>query len=164
MELILRLAKSSELDFIMEIYEDAKSYEGCVWDEYYPNREILISDYESGGLYVYVKDGDIIGAISVEHDEEMEGLDCRKVKDGTQISFARVAIVRKYLNQGYGRKMVEALLKILRNMGYTSAQIFVSPKNLSAVSIYKRLGFEFYRTVEAYGEIFYFCEKLLKDE
>ena len=57
--------------------------------------------------------------------------------------------------------MVEELLKILRSKGYTAAQILVSPKNKAAMGIYRRLGFEFYDIVEAYGEEFYLCEKLI---
>jgi ribosomal protein S18 acetylase RimI-like enzyme len=163
MELLLRLAKESELDTVMSIYDDARGYEGCVWNEYYPDREILISDYESGNLYVYVSGDTVIGAISVEIDEEIRGFDCLKVNDGTQISFARVAIAKKYLNQGYAKKMVSELLSVLRKKGYTSAQILVSPKNIAAMSVYKRLGFEFYIKVEAYGEEFYLCEKLLSE-
>ncbi len=162
MELLLRLARESELDTVMGIYEDAKGYEGCAWDEYYPDREILLSDYENDALYVYVSEEAVIGAISVEVDEEINKLDCLKVKDGTQISFARVAIAKKYLCQGYAKKMVSELLEILRKKGYTSAQILVSPKNIAAMSVYKRLDFEFYDKVEAYEQEFYVCEKLLK--
>ena len=161
MEPLLRLAKECELDAVMNIYNDAKSYEGCVWNEYYPDRDILLADYNDKGLYVYTLEDKIIGAISVEVDEEIERLDCRKVKDGTQISFARVAIAKEYLNQGYGKKMVSALLSLLHEKGYTSAQILVSPKNISAVSVYKRLGFEFGDIIEAYEQEFYYCEKLI---
>lgn len=161
MELLLRLAKESELDTVMGMYGDAREYEGCVWNEYYPDREILLFDYENGNLYVYASGDTVIGAISVELDEEIKGFDCLKVCDGTQISFARVVIAKDYLNQGYAKKMVSALLEVLQKRGYTSAQILVSPKNIAAMSVYKRLGFEFYNTVEAYGEEFYLCEKLL---
>ena len=161
MDLLLRLAKENELDALMQMYNDARSYEGCVWDEYYPNREILISDFRNGGLYVYVLKNTIIGAISVEIDEELQKFDCWKIQGEGSISFARVVISKELLGNGYGKKMVKELLKILRSKGYTSAQILVSPKNKAAMGIYRRLGFEFYDIVEAYGEEFYLCEKLI---
>ena len=160
MELLLRLAKESELDTVMEMYEDARSYEGCVWGDSYPDREILLYDYSEGNLYVYVSENKIIGAISVERDEALEKFKCWKIQDERRISFARVVIARDFLHQGYGKRMVEELLKILQARGHSTAQILVSPKNQAAMSVYRRLGFDFYDIVEAYGQEFYLCEKV----
>lgn len=160
MELFLRPAEKCDLDAVMQIYETAKHYDGCVWDEEYPNREIMLSDYENGGLYVYTLDNRIIGTISVIIDSDLEAFNCWKVQNGSQISFARIAIAEDFLNKGYGRRMVEELLKILNEKGYDSVQILVSPKNIAAMKIYKRLNFEFYRIEKVHGEDFYLCEKL----
>ena len=151
----LRLAQWDDLDTVMAMYKDALSYEGCVWDEYYPNREILLDDFQNGGLYVYVLKNKVIGAISVINDEELDKFKCWKIQDERRISFARVVIAKNCLGQGYGRNMVAELLEILRSKGYVSVQILVSPKNKSAMRVYQRLDFEFYDIAEAHGEEFY---------
>lgn len=161
MNCVLRLAQSAELNEIMKIYRDARSYEGCVWDEYYPNGEILLEDFNANSLFAYVCEDEIVGAISVCRDEELEGFDCWRVNDGAHISFARVVIAKKYLGQGYGKKMVDALIKRLEEKRYSSVRILVSVENKAAMSIYRRLGFEFYFITEAYGEKFWVCEKVL---
>ena len=162
MKFLLRPAEKCDLDAVMQIYEAAKHYDGCVWDEEYPNREIMMSDFENGGLYVYVLDKRIIGVISAIIDSDLEKFNCWKVQNGSQISFARVAIVEDLLNRGYGRQMVEDLLKILKEKGHESVQILVSPHNIAAMKIYRRLNFDFYFIERVHGEEFYLCEKILK--
>ena len=157
----LRKAKREELDYVMETYTDARSFEGCVWDEYYPNVEILLQDFESGSLYVYAIESKIIGAVSVVFDEDLESFDCWRVKDGKQISIVRVVIAREFLGWGFCYKMVLAAVDMIKEMGYSAVRLLVSPKNKSAMSIYKRLGFEYYFIAEAHEEEFWLCEKVL---
>jgi hypothetical protein len=55
--LILRLAKESEVDVVCSLYESVKKFGtkngNTDWDEYYPNREIVIDDINNKYLFIY---------------------------------------------------------------------------------------------------------------
>ena len=161
--LFLRLAKESELDKIMEIYVGARSYDGCVWGDDYPNRECLLSDHKCGGLYVFELGGTLIGAISLVRDEDLDEFDCWDLSDENWTSFARVVIVREFLGKGYAKRMVLAALDVLKASGSRSVRILVSPSNPAAMSLYKGIGFEYHCIENLYETDFWLCEKILED-
>lgn len=159
MRLELRPARREELAFVMQMYNDARSFEGCAWDDDYPDEDILNDDFFSDRLYVLVLKNQIIGAISVLFDENLEEFECWKIQSARSVEFARVVISKEYVGQGYGTKMVSETLELLKRMEYDSVRILVSPSNPSAIAVYKKLGFDFLR-VESfpYGD-FWLCEK-----
>ena len=159
MSLELRPARREELAFVMQMYNDARSFEGCAWDDDYPDEDILNDDFFSDRLYVLVLKNQIIGAISVLFDENLEEFECWKIQSARSVEFARVVISKEYVGQGYGTQMVSETLELLKRMEYDSVRILVSPSNPSAIAVYKKLGFDFLR-VESfpYGD-FWLCEK-----
>lgn len=159
MSLELRPARREELAFVMQMYNDARSFEGCAWDDDYPDEDILNDDFFSDRLYVLVLKNQIIGAISVLFDENLEEVECWKIQSARSVEFARVVISKEHVGQGYGTKMVSETLELLKRMEYDSVRILVSPSNPSAIAVYKKLGFDFLR-VESfpYGD-FWLCEK-----
>ena len=159
MSLELRPARREELAFVMQMYNDARSFEGCAWDDDYPDEDILNDDFFSDRLYVLVLKNQIIGAISVLFDENLEEFECWKIQSARSVEFARVVISKEHVGQGYGTKMVSETLELLKRMEYDSVRILVSPSNPSAIAVYKKLGFDFLR-VESfpYGD-FWLCEK-----
>ena len=162
MDEILRFAKEDELSTVWNMYVDAKSYDGCVWNEEYPSKDILYEDFKNGNLCVFVSKNKIIGAISVEFDEEFKNFNCWKIQCDKTIGFARVVIAKEFLGQGYGRKMVENLLRFFEQNGWDAVRILVSPKNHSAMAIYKKLDFDFICIENVYDEDFWLCEKDLR--
>lgn len=162
MEAYLRKALERELDTVREIYADARGYEGCVWGEDYPDEELLREDFTSGNLYTYVLKNEIIGVVSLENSEEFDNFKCWKIQDGREVCFSRVAISKKYHSKGYGKKMIAALLLLLKEKGYSSARILVSPSNPAAMAVYRGLGFDFYEKVEMYGREFLLSERIIR--
>ena len=159
MSLELRPARREELAFVMQMYNDARSFEGCAWDDDYPDEDILNDDFFSDRLYVLVLKNQIIGAISVLFGENLEEFECWKIQSARSVEFARVVISKECVGQGYGTKMVSETLELLKRMEYDSVRILVSPSNPSAIAVYKKLEFDFLR-VESfpYGD-FWLCEK-----
>ena len=162
MDFVLRFASEDELPLVWKMYEGAKSYDGCVWDEEYPNKEILLEDFKNGTLCVFVLKNEIIGAISIEFDDELDDFDCWKIQSDKSVSFARVVIAKEFLGQGYGTKMVENLLNVFKESGWDVVRILVSSQNISAMAIYKKLGFEFLCIKNVFDQDFWLCEKSLK--
>ena len=58
----IRKAKIEEAEEILKIYKSLIGYEGCLWDEYYPNIEIVNNDIKNETLYVALIDDEIVGA------------------------------------------------------------------------------------------------------
>ena len=163
MDCVLRFAKENELPLIWEMYEAARSYDGCVWGDNYPDKEILLDDFNKNNLCVFVLKNKIIGAISIEFDDYLDDAGCWKVQSDKSVSFARVVIAKDFLGQGYGTKMVEKLLNVFQENDWDVVRILVSPYNKSAMSIYKKLGFDFICVREFFEKDFWLCEKVLKE-
>ena len=161
MDLCLRFANEDELPLVWSMYEDAKTYEGCVWDDEYPSKEILIDDFNNSTLCVLVLKNQIIGAITIVFDDYLDDFKCWKIQTVKAVSFARVVIAKDFLGCGYGTRMVEMLLNILKESGWDVVRILVSPDNPSAIAIYKKLGFEFLCIDSAFDENYWLCEKAL---
>ena len=132
-----------------------------MWDEEYPNEEILADDFKSGSLYIAVSKNKTIGAISAIIDGDLDKIKCWKIQSSNPISFARVVVAKEFLGQGYGTKMVEELLKILSDKGHDAVRILVSPLNQSAMAIYRKLGFDFLCVENVHEMDFWVCERKL---
>ena len=163
MEFALRFAKEDELPLVWQMYEDAKSFDGCVWNEEYPDKEILLDDFKKETLCVFMMKNKIIGAVSIEFDDYLDDFECWKIQSDKSVSFARVVIAKDFLGQGYGTKMVAKLLKVFKESEWEVVRILVSPENASAMAIYRKLGFEFLCIKHLYDEDFWLCEKSLID-
>ena len=90
--MILRKANSGELSEIVGLYRSAIGTEGCVWNENYPTEEDALIDLACGGLYVLLDGGEIVGAVSVLGENELEELDCWTVRDGNHREIVRVVV------------------------------------------------------------------------
>lgn len=162
MKLELRLAEQEELSCVASMYKDARAFEGCAWDEDYPNEKILFEDFYGKSLYVFVLENEIIGAVSIVNGEDLKEFECWKIQTDNFAEFARVVVSKKRSGQGYGKKMVEETLKLLAKKGYDSVRILVAPTNLPAVEIYKKTGFDFLRLEKfPYGD-FWLCERKIE--
>ncbi|OED28242.1 hypothetical protein [Acholeplasma laidlawii] len=68
---MIRLAQIDDLEGIMSVIKDAqlrmKEAHMTQWQNNYPNPKVITKDIEDKSLYVYTKDGDIIGTMSVSH-------------------------------------------------------------------------------------------------
>ena len=70
-------AAENEIEEITKLYEQAKGSEYCTWDEHYPNIEITRQDLKRNDLFcMKTETGEIVGAISIDDDKEVEGLSC----------------------------------------------------------------------------------------
>ena len=159
--MVLRKAKINDLPKVLSLYKSVIGTEGCTWNDYYPGEEELNNDFETDSLYVLEDDCGIIGAISVVPENELDGMDCWHIHDGTQREIARVVISPNHQGSGYGKQMLTQLFSELKGSGCHAVHILVAQKNLSAIGLYKGLGFNFIGKAFMYGIHFYICEKIL---
>ncbi len=158
----LELAKKDELSQIMQLYRCAVGSEGCTWSDEYPNEEIMAGDFQRNDLFVWKgESGELLGAISIDDDEEVNALPCWSLEAKPAAELARLVVSESYRNQGIARKMLQAALDVLKERGYHSAMYLVSGKNQRAVRSYAKLAFDKKGEADLFGEHWMCYEKLL---
>ena len=135
-------ASKDDIEEIIKLYEQAKGSEYCTWDEHYPNPSITAGDLERNALFcMKTKTGEIVGAVSIDDDKEVEKLSCwsEALKPGVEV--ARLVVKKEWQNQKVASKMFEELLKIIADRGFKSAHYLVDKNHKKALAAYKSLKF-----------------------
>ena len=57
-----------------------------------------------------------------------------------------IALYQKYCGMGIGKKMLETILSVAKDIGYEQAELEVICDNQNAVDLYRKLGFEVFGT------------------
>lgn len=79
-----------------------------------------------------------------------------------------VALYQKFHGAGIGKIMLQTVLKAAKQLGYEQAELEVVSDNISAVSLYKKLGFEQYGCLPRnmkyssgeYADVYWMMKKL----
>ncbi len=125
---------------IMDLYQKAIGSNGCTWNEDYPSREHLEGDFNREALFCLKTDeGEIVGAISIDDDAEVEKLNCWS-KGGAELS--RLVVKESYQNKGIARELLKNAMGILKERGYKYAHFLVSKHHKKALRSYAKLGFD----------------------
>lgn len=137
------LATEEDAREIWKLYRAAIGSEGCTWDMEYPNEEILKNDLERKALFcVKTEDGEVVGAISIDDDPEIEQLSCWNKEWQPSGELARLVVKESYRNQSIARKLIEEILKELSKRGYKSAHYLVNQTHYRALNSYAKFEFE----------------------
>jgi len=158
--MLFRPASENELDTVLSLYRSVVGREYCTWDEEYPNRETAEADFQAGGLFVLEEEGEIIGAISVVPENELDGLGFWHFRKNAA-EFARVVIAPAGQGRGLAGKLVEGVERALKEGGKESVHILAAKKNLQAFQTYKKAGYEVRGECRMYDIDFFACEKRL---
>lgn len=98
--------------------------------------EELISKARKDIFYLITHKKDIVGYIS------LRGLD-----DGYSNPRFGIFISEKYSNKGYGYSASKEVIKIVADSGnYSFIDLKVDPRNIRAINLYKKIGFEVHST------------------
>ena len=154
-----RMATQDDAAQVLSLYESAKSGALCVWNESYPSMTEIAHDLETGNLYVMTDGGNIIGAISVVPENELDGFDCWSCKGGKEI--ARVVIDKAYQGHGLSFEMVQNIVTILRKNGCKAIHLSVVKSNIPAYKTYIKAGFAVVGEAQMYGNDYYLMEKAI---
>lgn len=157
----LVLAKETEKKEILALYRSVIGSEGCTWSLDYPNEEILEDDFSRAALFVMKEKEEILGAVSIDEDKAVEGLDCwsKELVPGAEL--ARLVVKEGYQNQGIARRMLRDMMVELRDRGYQSVHFLVSKMNERALRSYARLHFSKKGEAALFGEQWWCYEKEL---
>lgn len=113
------------------------------WNEYYPNEDTISFDLSRNALYV-MKDekGQIIAAISIDSDPEVDKLSCWSADLVPEAELSRLCVREDWKNRGIAREMMQFMFPVLKEQGYQGIHILVRAGHEVAVRSYSRLGFE----------------------
>ena len=160
--MIFRKAKWNEAETILNLYRAVIGTPFCTWDELYPGITEIAEDLSSGTLYVLEENRELIGAISIVPENELDHLECWKVRENTR-EFARVVLRPEYQHKGLSVILVEGIIRELQKQNVAAIHIAVAKDNLPAQRLYQKMGFDFCGEADLYGHRFFLCEKTLKN-
>ena len=153
-------AQKSDREEILLLYRKAIGTEGCTWSMEYPNETILDNDIRRNALFcIKEENGEIIGAISIDEDMEVELLPCWESALQPGVELARLVVKESYQNRGIARELLRCAMKELRQQGYKSVHFLVSQRNEKAIRSYAKLEFQTKGECHLYGEHWWCYEK-----
>lgn len=155
---IFRLIKETEKEEILKLYKSVQNEENCVWNEYYPTIDEINHDYETNNLFVLEEGKEIIAAISIVPENEMNEYEEWKHTNNTA-EIARVVVRKDKRGKGLSLFMLDEVCRILIKRNIMYIHLAVAIKNPAAIKNYLKYGFEIICEKEMYDNIYYLCEK-----
>lgn len=163
--LVFREAGQEDKEQIMKLYRNAIGTEGCTWSEEYPNEEIMLADLEKHNLFCMENSlKEIVGAISIDEDEEVDKLECWNKNAGKMAELARLVVREDYQNNGVAKELIKNVIRVLKDRKYKSVHYLVSKYNDKALASYKKLDFKCVGESDILENDWYCYEMLLDDK
>ncbi len=159
-EVVLARASKKDLDEVGKLYENVKGGKFCPWNVDYPTMREAEGDLAAGCLYVLKDGARLIGACSIEPVAEDSDLPHWRERESF-VEIARVAVTPNMQGRGYCTYMISSLLDEIKKSGCRCVHLLVQVDNVTAIKVYRSLGFEFLGTCHRYGSEYYACEKIL---
>ncbi len=158
--MVFREAEKCEAATVADLYRSVTGLPFCTWDETYPGEEEIRGDLEAGTLFVLEEEGEVIGAISIVPENELDEQPCwKETKNAGE--FARVVIRPDHQHEGLSRYLVDGVIREFRKRGAAAVHLSVAKINTPAQRLYRSAGFEFCGEADMYGNSYYLCEKIL---
>ena len=168
MEMEFRTATIDDLDVLVALYgaatQDMLRQGIDQWDEYYPDREILTEDVESGDMTLGLLDGEPACAWVVNREYEPEYVSGAWEHTGGDFCVLhRLCVNPELQGRGLARQAMARMEKNALDKGFDSVRLDVFSQNLHAQRLYERLGYKRTGEVRFRKGIFYLMEKGLEE-
>lgn len=135
------MATEEDRDEILSLYRAQIGREYCPWNEEYPSNEAIDWDLSRDALFVMKVNGKIKAVVSIEEDEEADGLSCWDKNLEPAGELARVAVLPEEQSKGLGRIMLQFGMDELKRRGFKGIHILVNKNNTKAIRCYAVFGF-----------------------
>ncbi len=151
--MMIRKAEISDLENIM------KMYNSCVggmlkngidqWDETYPNAEIIAEDLELGTYFVAEVDGQIVGGINIDRQQDPTYLDINWQDDSNQFLVVhRLGVKTENWGDGIGKALMIFTEQLVKETDLSSIRLDTYSGNPKAMNFYLRLGYNELGTID----------------
>ena len=175
MKFIIEPGTSADIDELEKLYNELNDYLAATinypgWIKgIYPIREDAVAGVNDNMLYVARTDGRIAGSVILNHQPEKayENVRWKMELDYSCIFVIHTFVVHpSFLKIGVGHALMDYSLELAQSSGIKSVRLDVYEKNLPAISLYEKCGFEYIDTVDLglghYGlEWFKLYEKII---
>lgn len=136
------IAKQEDAEEILALYRTFL-YGAADWNEYYPNEDTIRFDLSRNALFVMKnQEEQIIAAISIDDDEDVDSLSCWDKELAPSAEFSRLCVRSDMQGKGLAGKMIEFVFEKLRGEGKKSVHILVKTGHTRALSLYSSIGFK----------------------
>lgn len=159
MDYEIRMATEADREQLLTLYKCQHGREYCPWEEDYPSNATIDVDLSKDNLFVMEKDGEIIAAISVDEDEEVDELPYWNKELYPEGELARLAVLPEHQNKGYARIMLQFGMDELKRRGCLGIHILVNKYNVKALRSYAVFGFAQVGECHMFGQDFLCYEK-----
>lgn len=139
--MMFRNATDNDFNEIFSLYRAAIGTEGCTWNEYYPDEEILKEDLKRKDIYCLTENNEITGAVSIDEDEAIDNLSCWSPQLIPCGEIARLVVKESRKNNGIARILLKNAMEKMKERGYKGAHFLVSKNHIRAIRSYSKLGF-----------------------
>lgn len=155
------LASPSSKKEILALYK-TMLYGPADWDEHYPNEETIDFDLSRDALFVMKNDsGEIIAAISIDKDDEVDALPCWDKTLEPSGEFSRICVRKDMQGHGIARQMIEFIFDKLKKEGKNGVHILVRTGHEAALALYGKVGFKKVGECNMFGKDFICMETKL---
>ena len=147
---IIRKATEKDVKQIEKMYKEHFQYERehtkytFFVEGVYPTTEITQNRIEDGTLYVYEKNGNIGGCVTLDQKQAEEYKNVTWLKDvaGDEIMVIHLLLVRPdQKGKGIGTSFIQFAEKLARTHSYKVLRIDTASRNIPAATLYQKLGF-----------------------
>ena len=144
--MIIRKANKVDLENIMKMYKSC--VKGMItngidqWDDTYPNTEIISQDLEVMTYYVAEIEGEIIGGINIDQnqDETYLAIDW-KDKSNSFLVVHRLGVKEENWGEEMGKKLMNFVEDLVVEKKLKSIRLDTYSGNPKAMEFYKQLGY-----------------------
>lgn len=161
MEYKLKIANVEDRESIAALYKSLVGTPGCTWDLYYPTIEHVDVDIYSNILYCLCDDSYCIVAVaSIVAEDEEDGFFGWNKEVNKTCELARVGVNKSMHNKGLGSRIIEYVIKDVKERGFEGIHMLVSKTNPVALALYSKYGFRRCGEINLY-DIDWFCYELV---
>lgn len=148
------IAKQEDAEEILALYRTFL-YGAADWNEYYPNEDTIRFDLSRNALFVMKnEEGQIIAAISIDDDDDVDSLSCWDKELAPSAEFSRLCVRSDMQGKGIAGKMIDYVFEKLREEGKRSVHILVKTGHTKALSLYSSKGFKTVGECKLFGKDF----------
>ncbi len=138
---MIRLAMEQDKETVLNLYRAQLGRPFCPWNEYYPTMTEIDFDLGRNALFVREnEEGEIIAAVSLDLDEQVEALTCwsEDLAPGGEVS--RLVVRADCQNRGIACEMLAFAAEELKRRGCRSIRYLVDKQNEKALRAYRKYG------------------------
>lgn len=157
MNLVIESGLLADIDELERLYDNLNDYLSSTtnypgWIKgIYPIRENAVTGIQNNNLFIAKYNGEIVGSIILDHqpEEAYHGVKWKLDVDYSYIFVVRTFVVHpSFLKIGVGRALMDFSFELAKKSGVKSIRLDVYEKNIPAILLYEKCGFEYIDTVD----------------